>query len=204
MNHFQTVLRELREHLHYLERIITMSTSHPSLKQAQYIALDVYCRENAEDVIYAGYRSIKKIPLHEMATFRRDIESALNISVPQVEVLDDDTPSSEAPHPEAARPLPTSGGDEGDPSGEPQSPPDNFDAAAMSEDLQCPICYRRVVDSGFTQCQHRLCPHCLEQYVRGYGRRCPLCRQGDPTDTVLAEVARILKFVEPMYALIEE
>ena len=150
------------------------------------------------DIAEAGYTSIERVPLNEMAIIRRDIESALNISVPQVEVLDDDTPSSEVPHPEAAQPLPASGGDEAGSPGEPQSPPDNFDAAAMSEELQCPICYRRVADSGFTHCQHRLCPHCLEKHVRNYGRSCPICRQGDPADNVLAEVARILRSLEPM------
>ena len=200
MNHFQTILRELREHLRYVDRVITMrrsQLSHASI-QAHNIVLDAYCREVARDLAEDGFTSIERIPLNEMAIVRRDIESALHISVPQVEALDYDTPSSGAPNPQAARPMPECGGDEAGPSGEPRSPPDNFDAAAMSETLQCPICYRRVADSGFTQCQHRFCPHCLEQYVRNYGRSCPICRQGDPNDNVLAEVARILRSLEPM------
>ena len=200
MNHFENILTELREHLHYVERIITMrmsDLSHAPI-QGQYMLLETFCRRVATGFAENGLTSIEGIHSTDLAIVRRDIEAALDISDSEVEALDQNTPSSGAPNPQAAHPLPARGGDEVGRSGEPPSPPENFDTVTMSDTLQCPICYRRVVEKGFTQCQHRLCPHCMEQLVWNYGRSCPICRQGEPTDNILAQVVRLLESLQPM------
>ena len=197
MNHFQTILRELRKHLDYVYQIITMRMDlflEDSI-QAKYIVLDAYCRKVATDFAERGLTTIKEISSTDLAIVRRDIEAGLRILQWEVEILNYNPPSSGAPA-QAARRIPAIGGDEERPSGEPRSPPNNFDEHTMSDTLECPICYRRVAEKGFTHCKHRLCPHCLEQHVRNYRRSCPMCRQGEPNDNVLAEVARLLESLE--------
>ena len=144
------------------------------LIQAQYIVLDAFCREAATYFAECGLTSIGEIHLPDLAVVRRDLETALEILHWEVE--------SGARHP--------------GPSGGLQSPPPDFDSDTRSDTLECPICYRLVADKGFTECQHRLCPYCLEQHVRHFGRSCPICRRGLPTDNVMAEVARLLESLE--------
>ena len=82
----------------------------------------------------------------------------------------------------------------------PDSPPDNFDPETMLEADMCPICYSRVATSGFTRCQHRVCPYCLYRLLASLGNNspisrpgCPLCRQGEPRDIDMYEVARVVQ-----------
>ncbi|KAF8426016.1 hypothetical protein EV426DRAFT_662511 [Tirmania nivea] len=79
----------------------------------------------------------------------------------------------------------------------PSSPPGDVGPNTMSEDDQCPICYDKMRVKGFTQCEHKVCPPCLQTLVATAttinGVACPLCRQGYPKDVDTAETSRRLE-----------
>jgi len=83
----------------------------------------------------------------------------------------------------------------------PSSPPGDFGQSTMSEDNQCPICYDNIAAKGFTQCEHKVCPPCLEKLVAAAttisGVSCPLCRQGYPKDVGTVETSKRLENLLP-------
>ncbi|KAF8446630.1 hypothetical protein BGX38DRAFT_1143215 [Terfezia claveryi] len=78
----------------------------------------------------------------------------------------------------------------------PLSSSGDLDPSTMSEDNQCPICYENITAKGFTQCEHKVCPPCLEKLVAATttsGVSCPLCRQGNPKNVDKDEISRRLE-----------
>lgn len=78
------------------------------------------------------------------------------------------------------------------------SPPDDYDPETMPKEDECPICYRRRATKGFTRCQHKVCPHCLDGLLNGSPAiSCPMCRQGEPKDVDMREVSRRMEQISP-------